>query len=238
MIILDNMIKKIRNKKGQFVKKQKKKVFCNFCNKSFYVSEYRISIGDGKFCSQSCSSKNQPNGKDSPIYGNTFRKGVILSDETKNKISLSKTGKKMDKEMVRKRNIKVGLANKGKSFCEEAKRKSIIALKLRVGKLHPRWIEDRSKLKRYTGSEERRSPAYKFWRKEVFERDNYKCRICNKDCNGKIEAHHILSWSKHSELRYEVNNGITLCHFHHPFKVEEEKRLIPKLQELVSVLNE
>ena len=52
---------------------------------------------------------------------------------------------------------------------------------------------------------------------------------------GKLEAHHILSWSKFPELRYEVNNGITLCHFHHPRKRNDEMTLSPFFQSLVKV---
>ena len=48
----------------------------------------------------------------------------------------------------------------------------------------------------------------------------------------------VLSWLKYLELRYNINNGITLCQAHHPKKRAEEKRLIPFFQELVSVSNE
>jgi len=37
------------------------------------------------------------------------------------------------------------------------------------------------------------------------------------------------------ELRYEVNNGITLCHFHHPRKINDEMKLSPYFQELIKV---
>lgn len=86
--------------------------------------------------------------------------------------------------------------------------------------------------------EDRRSDgAYQYWRAEVYKRDNFKCRILNTDCGGRIEAHHILGWKSYPELRYELNNGITLCHAHHPKKRAEEKRLIPIFRELVSVSN-
>ena len=48
------------------------------------------------------------------------------------------------------------------------------------------------------------------WRNEVFERDNYTCQKCNKR-GGELNAHHIKSYSKFKELRYEVDNGITVC---------------------------
>ena len=106
-----------------------------------------------------------------------------------------------------------------------------------IGEKSPVWIKDRSKLKKYFGSEERRSQLYKHWRKQTWLRDNFKCRIENKDCCGRIEVHHILSWREYPELRYQINNGITLCHAHHPRKRAEEKRLEPFFMELVSVSN-
>lgn len=47
------------------------------------------------------------------------------------------------------------------------------------------------------------------WRNAVFYRDNYKCQKCNSV--KKLEAHHLKSYSKFPELRYDVSNGITLC---------------------------
>src|SRR3990167_3294850 len=43
-------------------------------------------------------------------------------------------------------------------------------------------------------------------RKKVWLRDNFKCKIANQDCSGRIEAHHILPWRDFVELRYEINN--------------------------------
>jgi hypothetical protein len=106
--------------------------------------------------------------------------------------------------------------------------------KFRTGENHPKWIEDRTKLKRTSKQGERRTSAYFFWRKSVWERDEYKCKINNKDCKGRLEAHHILNWADCPELRYEVNNGITLCLAHHPRKRELEAKLSPYFQSLVA----
>lgn len=101
---------------------------------------------------------------------------------------------------------------------------------------HPGWIKDRSKLQTNTDTfRDRSSSMYNYWTKQVKNRDNYKCKINNEDCNGRLEAHHMLSWIDYPELRYDINNGVTLCHDHHPRKRSEEKRLIPTFQELVSV---
>ena len=100
------------------------------------------------------------------------------------------------------------------------------------GELHYRYITDRTKLKK---KKERNDAAYFEWRKNVWLRDGYICKLANPDCSGKIEAHHINGWAEYPELRYQNNNGITLCHAHHPRKRAEEKRLAPIFQGLVSV---
>jgi hypothetical protein len=57
---------------------------------------------------------------------------------------------------------------------------------------------------------QRKSPEYKKWRTLVFERDNFICQECKK-VGGKIHADHIKPFSKYKELRFNVNNGRTLC---------------------------
>ena len=102
----------------------------------------------------------------------------------------------------------------------------------KAGESHYKWKVDRTQLAR---KQERNDGAYKEWRRQVWVRDGYKCKISNLDCAGRIEAHHILGWTKYPELRYVINNGITLCHFHHPRKKEDEKSLSPYFQRLVEV---
>ena len=99
-----------------------------------------------------------------------------------------------------------------------------------AGENHYKWKKDRDTLAK---RQERNDMAYKEWRRVVWTRDNWKCRIGNKDCNGRLEAHHILGWTAFPELRYDINNGITLCHFHHPHKRSEEVKLSPYFKDLV-----
>lgn len=74
-------------------------------------------------------------------------------------------------------------------------------------------------------SEERNrgNAVYKRWRKSVFERDNYTCQICGTR-GGKLDAHHIVAWSDSIRLRYEVNNGQTLCSKCH-YKLHREQNI-------------
>ncbi len=55
----------------------------------------------------------------------------------------------------------------------------------------------------------RGSIAYALWRHEVFERDGYKCVLCQSTKN--LEADHIMAFCVYPDLRFEVFNGRTLC---------------------------
>ncbi|MEK6879362.1 MAG: HNH endonuclease signature motif containing protein [Nanoarchaeota archaeon] len=62
------------------------------------------------------------------------------------------------------------------------------------------------------------------WRSYVLVRDNYCCQKCN-NLNDSI-SHHILTWSKYPEQRFNINNGICLCKechtiYHARYKNEE-----------------
>ena len=55
------------------------------------------------------------------------------------------------------------------------------------------------------------SVKYKNWRTKVFERNNYTCVECGYGKGRILQADHIKSWKDYPELRFDVNNGRTLC---------------------------
>lgn len=54
-------------------------------------------------------------------------------------------------------------------------------------------------------------PVYKKWRIDVYKRDKFRCQMPGCKCNKNLNAHHIQKWASASMLRYDVDNGITLC---------------------------
>lgn len=150
--------------------------------------------------------------------------GKKHTEKTKKKISLSKKGEKRSLET----RVKISDSKKGTIPWN----KGIRYQRIKEGIRYQR-IKDRSLLK--TGREKAYDTKYKYWMIEVKKRDKWKCKISNQSCKGRKESHHILSWRDYPNERYNINNGITLCQFHHPLRRIDEKKLIPFFQALVEV---
>lgn len=56
----------------------------------------------------------------------------------------------------------------------------------------------------------RHSLDYKLWREAVFKRDDFTCKEC-KQRGIYLEAHHIKPFALFPELRFAIDNGVTLC---------------------------
>ena len=58
----------------------------------------------------------------------------------------------------------------------------------------------------------RQCKEYYEWRRQVLARDNETCQHCfGASGDQKRVGHHIKSFTFYPELRYVVDNGITLC---------------------------
>jgi len=58
-------------------------------------------------------------------------------------------------------------------------------------------------------------------------------KISEKTRERMKNSYNSGRWRDYPELRYDVNNGITLCRFHHPLKWAEESRLAPYFISLI-----
>lgn len=115
---------------------------------------------------------------------------------------------KLHKELQNTDGLKLGHGwNKGKQHTKEQKEKlSLIRRGKFVGKKHWNWQGGKSK--EYKRA--RVNYKYKDWRNRVFERDDFTCQECGLK-GVYLEPHHIKPFSTNKNLRYDVNNGITLC---------------------------
>ena len=119
----------------------------------------------------------------------------------------------------------------GKSYCSYSCSRFANPI-IMMGENHPNYIKDRSLIKTY--DDRRGDILNKTWKEAIKKRDNFICKIKNKDCCGILEIHHILNWADYPELRYEINNGITLCHNHHPKGRKKEQLMVPTFMNIIN----
>lgn len=87
---------------------------------------------------------------------------------------------------------------------------------------NPSWNGGTAKQRRSLRTNIQHMSVYKIWRKSVFERDKYTCQKCGQ-VGGFLEADHIKRWSLYPKLRFNVNNGQTLCKLCHRLKTKIDK---------------
>lgn len=150
--------------------------------------------------------------------------GKNLSDEHKEKVSKAMKGRTFSVETRKKlseaakkwkRPIfsdewrkKIGDSHRGKKLTEQWRRNISNAQK---GEKGNNWQGGKTPVHRAI----RFSVDYSLWRDAVFARDNYTCVSCGK-CNSNgmrttLNAHHIKPFSLFPELRFAIDNGVTLC---------------------------
>ena len=139
-----------------------------------------------------------------------WNKGVPWSEEVKIKISESKKGNcggknhpMYKKKHTEKSKLKNSLSHLGKKRSLESRRKQGLAIKGEKSYLWKGGITPINKAIR-------NSPYYKDWRSAVFKRDNYTCQNC-REVGGILNADHIKPFSLYPKLRFDMNNGRTLC---------------------------
>lgn len=160
-----------------------------------------------------------------------FVKGCVSWNKGKKRLPFSEETKRKMSESAKKRykRLKNGF-KKGQIGLLKGKKNPNGSI-AKMGSKNPMWNPDRDAVMK----NERNDGIYKQWVRKVKYRDGWKCRIFSQDCSGYLIVHHISGWAEYLELRYEINNGITLCQAHHPRRRAEEKRLSPYFQGLVSV---
>jgi hypothetical protein len=151
-------------------------------------------------------------GKNHPMYGKhhtleTKEKmrnanlGIKRSEEYKNKLSL-----------VRKEQWRTGKLKGGWKLSEETKKKMSRPkpwMKGRIAVSGEKCWNWKGGVSKYV-KERKYSPEHNEWRKIIFVRDNFICQDCGIN-KTYFEAHHIKSWKDFPGLRFDINNGMTLC---------------------------
>ncbi len=136
---------------------------------------------------------------------NIGRKHGPMSAETREKIRISKLGNKnrLGKYHSLETRLKISKTKTGTKLSEEHKRKISESEK---GSKHYNWQGGK------TSAHEaiRNSFAYRCWKRSVYKRDKYTCVLCGAN-RCEVHADHIKPFAYFPELRFNVENGRTLC---------------------------
>lgn len=187
---------------------------CLECGMPFWAKVRQLKIGIGTCCSVSCSIKYRCR---KPEEEPKIRKGSHYYYERNCKYCEKKFWARTDSVKDGK-GIFCGHTCSQKNLVAEGRHRGAHS-----GEKHHYWKGGLTPaLKKI-----RFSPETNRWRKSVFERDDYVCQYCLVR-GGTLRAHHILSFSKHPEKRFDVDNGITLCHSCH-YKEHTKHRSIQLL---------
>lgn len=131
---------------------------------------------------------------------NIGKKGTPMSEENKKKLSLDRKGKKRSREIC----LKISVAKKGKKNPKMSER-----LRGKYGENARNWKGGKTEENKiFRGRIE-----YRLWRESVFARDNWTCQKTGE--RSKLNVHHIQNFADFPELRFAIDNGITLSEESH-----------------------
>ena len=210
----------MRNKKGQFVKghglgKKKSNSHTENIRKAKLGNKnpmFGVKPSKKTLEKRSIALKGKLSGSKNPMYGKSpWNKGLTKQTDKKvEKIAEAKVGKKrLDISGENHPHWKGGkpkCVDCGKSLSNYSnKRCSKCDGVYMSGERCPLWIDGRTP----ENQRIRHSIEYRLWRESVFARDNWTCQKYGIK-GGKIEAHHIHNFADYLELRFAIDNGITL----------------------------
>lgn len=173
---------------------------CKNCNAE--IQTYPSRVGRKNFCSHKCNASFNMRGNKHGA-GNKTWVGRRHTEDSKLKMSIANIGKRLSTSTE----FKKGQTpyNKGQNSPHLLERNLTNNPTKRGADSHL-WRGGVTPV----NAAIRNSTRYKLWRKAVFERDIYTCQSCGQ-VGGRLNADHIKPFSKHPDLRLDVDNGRTLC---------------------------
>lgn len=216
---------------------------CKQCGEQFLAHQYAVDAGKGVFCSQECSWKSKVRPRTQRTCkqcGVTFfgkRESIFCSNkcttEANRRPKVQRTCKHCGKKFfLHQQQIDSGLGvNCSRKCMGESQRRPLPVYTCQccgkvfaLGSKKPgRKYCSRGCFQKVRAIAAKAAKAaekpnggrpheHDKWRLAVILRDK-KCVRCGGLEN--LQAHHLISWKHHPELRYDMKNGVALCPFCH-----------------------
>jgi len=167
-------------------------------------TKYHKGVTPRKYCSRYCYHLSQKHAsKETKLKMRIAKLGKSLSKEHKKKIGDKHRGRKWPPRTAECR-LKMSIAKLGTKIPIHVRKKMSIAhqgekASCWKGGITPIHLKIRGSLE------------YRLWREEVFKRDSYTCVLCGDKKGGNLNADHIKPFAYYPELRFNIDNGRTLC---------------------------
>ena len=187
-------------------------VNCSYCGKEKEVTKSHKNMYKDLYCNDKCKSEHYKilySGLNSPHYKKDIIKCCVCGKEiTRNLYEIEKYER---------------------HYCS-VKCKAVGNSLFYSGENNPNYNPNLSEKDR----ESRRIiEGYKEWILSVYKKYNFTCACCGSSESGKLNAHHILNYHSHKDLRIDVDNGIALCekchmsfHMEYGYKNNNREQLI------------
>lgn len=190
---------------------------CLSCQKQYRrYRENRTGRRGEKFCSSICYWKNKKmpyikktcllcQKEFSMIRSDNYKKRIFCSQQCSGKVNHSKIKPITELQRIRL-SENARLRGTGKWMKGRPGNKGSIKKGQFSGEKHPMWKGGITPINQVI----RHSDKYKLWREAVFKRDGYRCFDCGER-GGRLEADHLYPFAFYPRLRFEINNGQTVC---------------------------
>jgi hypothetical protein len=193
-------------------------------NRTTEYLEYLKSIGFQKGVPSIHKGKPNPYAKKLPQLFKkgckSLMKGKHHTDDAKRKLSASKLGikypnRKLPPPFSDTHRKNISLAHKGKEMTWLKGKKLSNERRMEMSRIQKLRVLD-GRHNNYKGGITpinhliRESIEAKLWKDSIFARDNWTCQRCQIR-GSKLAVHHIKPFAHYIELRFALDNGITLC---------------------------
>jgi len=204
------------------ISRKKRKLLLGYLNSPETRRKMSLSRMGKPAWNKGIKAKDDPRIAKFTTAGHNSRKGQKLTEERKqeNRNFMLLWWEKIDSKKREERGRKISQSKMGHAWPDGFNQRQSVAQRKRFD-IETSWNKGLGNGIKNSRHNELEWRKHCDWRKKIFERDDYMCQTCGER-GGELEADHIKMWTLYPNLRYEINNGQTLCKKCHQIKTSQE----------------